>query len=1079
MSMDPNDPDTLYAGTGDLRYGSYSFGSTGLLKTTDAGETWEILGTDIFDAAYDLMPGEFPQYQAIGKVVVDPRDSNNVVVGTKTGLYLSRDAGTSWDGPCYTNEFLDQRQDVTGLLAIDNGNRTTLIVAQGTRGHPTPVQSDLDQSGANGIYRGTLRADGCPTFDLISRPDNGWPAGTGQGQGYPSNLIGRIDLAVSPSDSSVMYAQVADPGTIVEFGMYGVWRTQNGGNTWNAVSTESDFVGCLVGDGRQNWYNQGVIVHPTNPEVIFLNTTDTFRSVDRGNTLENVTCSYSDGPLVGTYVHVDRHGMHFVGGDPNKLLLATDGGLYYTENAQAEDPRNIAFVDLNSNLGTIEFYSGDISANFATANAGLAIGGAQDNGTSVATWNGARVPTNWVKRFGGDGISSRIEPKQENRIYLEYQNGNMRISTSGPFGEFTGGGWPWEEEEPKAFLFPFEIDRHNCPGSTCDKLIAGTYRVWETNSGGLTPNAWYPNSPDLTKGVLQGRSIINRLRYAIPDSGAAIAGTNDGNVWVGWEMGQGAPNSATWTDVTGNNTVLPNRPVLDTVSHGTDPWIFYAAVGGFNQNTPETPGHIFRLECLSDFCTNFTWQNKSGNLPNVPVNSVMVNPHLPNQVFAGTDWGLFFTDDITLEQPIWFRFEEGLPPAMIWEMQIDRGFTTLALFTRGRGAYAMPLPRTASGGEAVSLATSTTTLEEGNQIALKFSRVSANNEPLTLDITLGSGTAEVADDFHLSAATVEWGSAEQGDKTVYLVARDDFTAEDAETIALLFSSSRTDVAIPDETSFTIANDEDSVAIGLYSVNVDLFGDDGQPWPISEQLVDAFYKARFSNKENQVVLTENSAVNFMDSADRVGAADIALPRVNTTVTLIGNNATFTLNSDAIGTPTRFLQVMAPGTLTIQDVTFKDNALPNNANGAVVANVGNLIMENVVIENNEARLAGGVYANGISTTLHNVTLANNHARHSGGAVYLSKGELLITGSTLTGNTADKRGGAVFFTKPGEIQNSLITENSANYAALSGKNARRVTLSNTALTNNDPANCATLLNIMDNGGNTDNDGSCALNP
>ncbi len=64
----------------------------------------------------------------------------------------------------------------------------------------------------------------------------------------------------------------------------------------------------------------------------------------------------------------------------------------------------------------------------------------------------------------------------------------------------------------------------------------------------------------------------------------------------------------------------------------------------------------------------------------------------PAQVFAGSDWGLYYTDDITVASPVWLRFTDGLPPVMIWDMAIDRGFTTLALFTRSRGAYVWPLP---------------------------------------------------------------------------------------------------------------------------------------------------------------------------------------------------------------------------------------------------------------------------------------------------------------------------------------------------------------------------------------------------
>jgi hypothetical protein len=204
-------------------------------------------------------------------------------------------------------------------------------------------------------------------------------------------------------------------------------------------------------------------------------------------------------------------------------------------------------------------------------------------------------------------------------------------------------------------------------------------------------SSWYANSPDLTKNTLADRSFINQLTYSAALSTTAIVGTNDGNVQYGFGLGQGTANSATWVNVTGGNSVLPNRPVLDVATDLFNPLVGYAALGGFDQNTPSTPGHVYRVTCTAN-CATFTWLNKSGNLPNVPIDSIIANPNFPQQVFAGSDWGLYFTDDINQASPTWFKFNVGMPNVMIWDMAIDRGSTTLALFTRGRGAYAWPLP---------------------------------------------------------------------------------------------------------------------------------------------------------------------------------------------------------------------------------------------------------------------------------------------------------------------------------------------------------------------------------------------------
>ena len=679
LIFDPNDHNTIYAGTGDLRYGSYSFGSAGLLKTTDAGANWEVLGFDEFAPPYPQPAGEFPQYQAIGKVQIDPRDSDNVIVGTKTGLYFSYDAGANWTGPCLTNSHTDQRQDITGLLVADTGSSTDLYAAVGTRGFATTVQNDLDNTGANGVYSSTIPISGCPSsWTLLN---SGWPDGTGDGN--PANdLIGRIDLAMSPSDSNTIYAQVADNSN--SSGTRGVWLTVDGGANWTQSATPTDFAGCGGGIG-QTWYNAGMVVDPNDPDVVFLSMIDVYRSTNGGDTFTNLTNGYCGG----NSVHVDNHGRAFVGGSSDVLLVSNDGGAYVTHNATAPTP---TWITLNDTLSTIEFYGGDLTANFATADNPGIVGGTQDNGTAAFIYSTEPGPEGWIHILGGDGMYARIEPVLELRWYAESQNGGMVVFRQGPFGgdrRTINPGWGADR---MSFIFPYELYKHDCSAVTgCNHLIGGTHRIWETIEGGWPSNTWYTNSPDLTKGTLADRSFINQLQFAVTDESIVIVGTNDGNVQYGFGLGQGIAESATWVDVTGGNAVLPNRPILDVVTDPVEPMVGYAAVGGFDQNTPSTPGHVFQVTCNAD-CSSFSWENKSGNLPNIPVDSIIANPNFPRQVFAGTDWGVYFTDDIEADTPTWYRFENGMPHVMVWDMVIDPGFTTLAAFTKSRGAYVYPLP---------------------------------------------------------------------------------------------------------------------------------------------------------------------------------------------------------------------------------------------------------------------------------------------------------------------------------------------------------------------------------------------------
>jgi len=701
ITMDPSNHDVLYAGTGDLRYGSMSFGAAGVLKSTDRGETWQLLGASVFNPMYGPSAGGFPQYQAIGKVVVDPNNSSNVIVGAKTGVYFSYDAGANWTGPCYTNAFTsgagEQRQDTTGLLAVNRTGTTWLYAAVGTRGNATPVQPNLNKNGANGVYRATMPASGCPAVGDWTLLASGFPAGTGGGT--PNTSRGRLELAGAPSDPLTLYAMFSN---VTGSGILGIYKTTNGGDNWTQVGTPS-------GAGTQMWYDAGLKVSPTDPNVLFVNTVDLFRSMDGGSTYLNLTQAYSPGGPV----HPDNHATAIVGGDANKVLNGNDGGIYYVDNAlTATSAFNANWTDLNKQLPTIEIYHGDITANFATsANAG-ATAGFQDNGSASVQFSAAPGPVAWQSTNGGDGIVSRIEPVQGQYWYTSIYYADLYVSTSGPFGNQQSISGSWDSDRA-SFFTPFDLYRYgvlDAPGSACTTaagckhIILGTQRVWESISGGLPTSSWIAKTGDLTKNNLvvgsDNRSYINQIHYSVSDPSVAMAATNDGNVQYVFGLGTGS-GSATAVNVTGANAVLPNRPILDVATDPQNPLLGYAAVGGFGANSPATPGHVFQVSCTAQ-CASFSWVDKSGNLPDIPANAVIANPHIPNQVFVGMDWGLYYTDDISAVTPVWQRFE-GLPHVMVWSLNIDRGFTTLAAFTRSRGAWAWPLPVGAGGGADLAL----------------------------------------------------------------------------------------------------------------------------------------------------------------------------------------------------------------------------------------------------------------------------------------------------------------------------------------------------------------------------------------
>src|SRR5262245_40005476 len=458
LSIDPQNHNTVYAGTGDLNFGSFAMGSQGILKSTDAGAHWTVLGENVFGPAYTEPAGQFPQYDAVGKVRVDPNNSSKVVAGTKKGLFISYNGGADWTGPCVTNAFNTQRQDITGLELTNMGSGVTRIIAAvGTRGFATPVQYDLGNNGANGHYKADVPSSGGTSFTSITSNANGFVYGTGvTGSPYSTganmnagtgtqysnsttgNQLGRIDIAVAPNNANVIYAQVQSiaPNTAGQCGgaagcQLGVWQTSNGGTSWTYMDgSQGPRLGGCGFDYPQNWYDQGIAVDPNNADRIFVDTYDVWFATRTGSSFTDLTCGYTSGDVV----HVDQHALAFVPGSSSILLVGSDGGAFSTSNADIAGTGTPTFVNMDNGLNTIEFYSGDISGNFATSPTPSAAGGAQDNGPSVAGFTGfPSGPAQWQLTVGGDGFYARIDPVGTGsgpRYFVTNNNGQMHRCVS-------------------------------------------------------------------------------------------------------------------------------------------------------------------------------------------------------------------------------------------------------------------------------------------------------------------------------------------------------------------------------------------------------------------------------------------------------------------------------------------------------------------------------------------------------------------------------------------------------------------------------------------------------------------------
>ena len=325
--------------------------------------------------------------------------------------------------------------------------------------------------------------------------------------------MGRIDIAVAPSNPNYIYAQGQSivgnsnggcggaPGCQI-----GAWATTNGGTNWTFM--EGSQGGALrdcsgpnsPGDYPQNWYDQGVVVDPNDPERVFFDTFEVWFATRTGTVWNDTTCGYSYPGASGP-VHVDQHALAFLPGSSSILLIGNDGGAHGTTNANittsTTDP---TWFNMDTGLNTIEFYSGDISGNFLNAASPQASGGAQDNGSSSITFTGTPTgPVQWQLGVGGDGFYSRIDPVGTGSS-LRFFQGNNGGAVSRCVSNCTNQFAPWVGVsgnwfgDTRSFTMPYDLFHGGTPGGDdcppagvpggCGHLVVGTTRVWETIAGG-------------------------------------------------------------------------------------------------------------------------------------------------------------------------------------------------------------------------------------------------------------------------------------------------------------------------------------------------------------------------------------------------------------------------------------------------------------------------------------------------------------------------------------------------------------------------------------------------------------------
>ena len=629
ITLDPKNSKTVWVGTGENNsQRSVSYGD-GIYRSDDGGKTWRNLG---------LKTSEH-----IGRILVDPRDSNTIYVaaagplwapGGDRGVFKSIDGGKSWKNVLTIGE----NTGVNDIAQDPNHPDTLLAAAYQRRRHQWTL---IDGGPESALYKSD---DAGATWRKIKT-------------GLPSGDIGRIGLAFSLAQSDLVYARVeaAEKGT-------GIYRSTDSGESWEK---RSDF-------GELAMYYSQIVADPTFAGRIYIPDTNLRTSDDGGKTLR---------PLGDKSKHSDSHTVWIDPANPDHLLVGCDGGVYETWERGAS-------WQFKANLPITQFY--DVDADNSKPDY-YVYGGTQDNaslgGPSRNRSASGIANSDWFITTFGDGFVSRVDPQDADTIYAESQNGVM-VRYNRKTGEKIGIQ-PAEAKSDEAQRWNWDSPMVISPHSHT-RLYFGAQFLYRSDDRG---NSWKKISGDLTRHL--DRNLLPVMgRIWPPDavakntstafygniSSVAESATTEGLLYVGTDDGllQVSENGGgRWrkSDLKG----VPERAYISRVfASQHDAATVYAAADN-HQNGD------FKPYLLKSTDRGVTWTHIESDLPqNGAVLAIAEDPVDSKLLFVGTEFGLYFTLDGGGK---WIKLRGGMPTIAVKDLVIQKRENDLVVATFGRGIY--------------------------------------------------------------------------------------------------------------------------------------------------------------------------------------------------------------------------------------------------------------------------------------------------------------------------------------------------------------------------------------------------------
>lgn len=649
--------------------------SGGVWRSTNGGNTW--------------INYPFTNFLSLGvsDIAIAPTNPNVVYVttgdadgsiGTAGGYYSigiikTTDNGATWFVTNFSKQ-LSEKKTLTRILVDPNDENTVIVGANDgiyktTDGGNSWIKKFADNSiidmefkpdDPNVVYASSYGFSG-KNFVFKS---------TDKGESWKSvfsvSSSNRLCIEVSPADANSIYCLASNSSNS---GFNSLAVSQDGGETWNVTATTNtvnNILGWYDGKGSdskgQGMYDLALAVSPKDPYNLFIGGVNIWKTNDLGFSMTLSTHWYGYYSL--PYVHADIHDLRF-SPSGKRLYACSDGGISFTANGGAD------WVDISKGLSITQFYrmgSSDLYSDVIVA-------GAQDNGTS------ALINNEWKHVYSADGMEAAVDPTNPNRMYVSIYYGSFYRSNNGGVN-FTRIIDQTVTGESGAWVTPFAIDPKNP-----QNVYAGFQNVWK--------NTKYGELGQWTKISNFGSNLTLNSVVVAPSDSNVIYAANATDVFVTIDGGKN------WNNVYHSNTTAITYIAVDPYN----PKRFWVTKSGFSNGDK-----VYEIE-------NDNVINLSGNLPNIPVNTIVYQKNSPDRIYIGTDIGVYYSD---YGSGYWEKFGTELPNLIIQELEINYGqVVKLRAATYGRGIWEtevldcnLPEPEILVNGKTV--------LCEGDSVELKL-----------------------------------------------------------------------------------------------------------------------------------------------------------------------------------------------------------------------------------------------------------------------------------------------------------------------------------------------------------------------